>query len=41
LESLGEMLARSDMLAKADAANAEPQQITIRFADESICPVAA
>ena len=38
LESLGDMLARSDMQAKADATNPEPRQITIRFADESKCP---
>jgi hypothetical protein len=38
LESLGDMLARSDMLAKADGTNVEPRQITIKFADTSICP---
>jgi hypothetical protein len=38
LEWLGDMLARSDMLAKADAANLEPVQHTIKFADASICP---
>ena len=38
LESLGDMLARSDMLAKAEAANLEPVQHTIKFADVSVCP---
>jgi hypothetical protein len=38
LESLGDMLAKSDMLAKADAANAEPKQMRITFVDASLCP---
>jgi hypothetical protein len=38
LESLGEMLARSDVLAKANAANVEPEQIRIVFVDASLCP---
>jgi hypothetical protein len=38
LESLGDMLARSDMLAKTNAANAGPEQIKITFIDASLCP---
>jgi hypothetical protein len=38
LEALGEMLARSDMLAKADAVNVEPEQLRIVFVDASLCP---
>src|SRR5215469_8088454 len=38
LESLGEMLSRRDMLAKASAANVEPGQLRIVFVDASLCP---
>jgi hypothetical protein len=38
LESLGDMLVRSDVVAKADAANAGPEQIKITFIDASLCP---
>ena len=38
LESLGDMLSRGDMLAKAAAANVEHKQLRIVFVDASLYP---